>query len=292
MSSTKSSTTTKKATATKSTAKKAPASKTVEEKPAATEAVAAPVAPAKKEPAKRKAAEKKAAPAAEKSTPADAPADESTETEVSAPSSDAKTVQPVENHFDEMLLWMKEQSKTLRETTKRVHEMRRAYNAQIKELKKTKGKRQVSKGANRTPSGFASSSRIREPLCDFLSLDHGSLIARTLVTKRVIAYIKDNKLEEPANKRNINPDDALEKVVGGPDERLRTMEIKKQQLKEDAEAYPDNKKKQKKYANCEVTEKLTYFNLQVHLNKQFIKEDKKAVKAAEPEAEQATAAAV
>lgn len=37
---------------------------------------------------------------------------------------------------------------------------------------------------------------------------------RTEVTKKLWAYIKKNKLQDPKNKRNINPDDKLAKVFG------------------------------------------------------------------------------
>jgi len=40
-------------------------------------------------------------------------------------------------------------------------------------------------------------------------------LPRTEVTKKLWAYIKKNKLQDPKNKRNINADDALKKVFGG-----------------------------------------------------------------------------
>lgn len=39
-------------------------------------------------------------------------------------------------------------------------------------------------------------------------------MARTEVTKRVWDYIKKHKLQDPQNKRNINPDAKLAKVLG------------------------------------------------------------------------------
>lgn len=294
MSSKASSTGTAKRATTKTTAKKAPASEfkassstePVEksEKPAAKVAEkVAPVAETPKKEAPRRKVEKKQVP-----EPVSEPVPDSDGAAILSVGGQHQTThvaqpQNVENYIDDMLLRTKNESKALREYTKLLHEMRRVYNAQIKELKKNKGKRQVSKGANRNPSGFASSSRIREPLCDFLNLEHGSKIARTIVTKRVIEYIKGNDLEQEGNRRNINPDDALENLVGGPEERLRTMKEKKKQLEEEAVMAMESTtmseekkiKKRKKADNCFVTEILSYFNLQVHLNKQFIKEEKK-----------------
>ena len=39
-------------------------------------------------------------------------------------------------------------------------------------------------------------------------------IPRTEVTKKLWAYIKKNGLQDTKNKRNINPDEKLEKVFG------------------------------------------------------------------------------
>lgn len=38
---------------------------------------------------------------------------------------------------------------------------------------------------------------------------------RTEVTKKLWAYIKKNGLQDLKNKRNINPDDKLQKIFGG-----------------------------------------------------------------------------
>ena len=40
-------------------------------------------------------------------------------------------------------------------------------------------------------------------------------LPRTEVTKKLWAYIKKNKLQDPKNKRNINADSNLKKVFGG-----------------------------------------------------------------------------
>jgi len=40
-------------------------------------------------------------------------------------------------------------------------------------------------------------------------------LPRTEVTKKLWAYIKKNKLQDPKNKRNIKADDALKTVFGG-----------------------------------------------------------------------------
>ena len=40
-------------------------------------------------------------------------------------------------------------------------------------------------------------------------------LPRTQVTKKIWAYIKRHKLQDPNNMRNIKPDDKLAKVFGG-----------------------------------------------------------------------------
>ncbi len=40
-------------------------------------------------------------------------------------------------------------------------------------------------------------------------------LPRSEVVKALWVYIKKNNLQDPANKRNINADEALEKVFGG-----------------------------------------------------------------------------
>ena len=77
--------------------------------------------------------------------------------------------------------------------------------AQLKSLEKgvnreVKGlKREAVKGknrGNRQPSGFAKPSAISNELCDFMEKEHGSLVARTEVTRHIIQYIKENGLND------------------------------------------------------------------------------------------------
>ena len=48
---------------------------------------------------------------------------------------------------------------------------------------------------------------------------------RTEVTKKVWAYIKQHKLQDAKNKRNINPDDKLGKVLGGTKKSVNMFEM-------------------------------------------------------------------
>jgi chromatin remodeling complex protein RSC6 len=91
----------------------------------------------------------------------------------------------------------------------------------------------------RKPSGFATPSKVSNELCEFLNKMEGTEMARTEVTRSVVAYIKENCLQSNSEKKNIiTPDDKLKSLLGISDE-----------------------------------DKLTYFNLQKYMNKHFIKLD-------------------
>jgi len=54
-----------------------------------------------------------------------------------------------------------------------------------------------------------------QPSDDLAAIVGSTPIPRTEVTKKLWAYIKENNLQDPQNKRNINADDKLKKVFGG-----------------------------------------------------------------------------
>lgn len=105
---------------------------------------------------------------------------------------------------------------------------------QMKGLKKDATKTK-SKG-NRTPSGFARPSRVTNELCAFMNQEDGTEIARTEVTRALVAYIKENKLENTSNSRIISPDEKLKILLG-----------------------------------LEDGQELNYFNIQKYMNKHFVK---------------------
>jgi chromatin remodeling complex protein RSC6 len=65
----------------------------------------------------------------------------------------------------------------------------------------------------RKPSGFAKATYMSPTLCDFLGVAHGTEMARTEVTKHVLAYVKEQNLQNPENKRIINMNDKLQKLL-------------------------------------------------------------------------------
>jgi len=105
---------------------------------------------------------------------------------------------------------------------------------QMKGLKKEVVKNK-NKG-NRKPSGFAKPSKVTKELCEFMNKTEGTEIARTEVTKALVSYIKENKLENENNSKIIKPDNKLKILL-----------------------------------ELEDGEELTYFNIQKYMNKHFVK---------------------
>ena len=99
-------------------------------------------------------------------------------------------------------------------------------------------KKESSKNKNkvsRKPSGFARPTRVTKELCEFMNKTEGTEIARTEVTRALVAYIKDQKLEDKVNSRIIMPDNKLRELLG-----------------------------------IEENKELTYFTIQKYMNKHFI----------------------
>jgi chromatin remodeling complex protein RSC6 len=109
---------------------------------------------------------------------------------------------------------------------------------QMKNLKKEVIKNKNKNKGNRKPSGFAKPSKVTKELCYFMNKTEGTEIARTEVTKALVSYIKENKLENDVNSRIISPDNKLKVLLG-----------------------------------IEDGEELTYFNIQKYMNKHFVKKE-------------------
>jgi chromatin remodeling complex protein RSC6 len=129
---------------------------------------------------------------------------------------------------------LQSQLKMIEKTSKREEvALKKKYKTQLKET--GSGSSVVA----RKPSGFAMPSKVSSELCEFLNKTEGTEIARTEVTKSIVAYIKGNCLHADLEKKNIiTPDGKLKLLLGISDE-----------------------------------DKLTYFNLQRYMNKHFLKPD-------------------
>jgi chromatin remodeling complex protein RSC6 len=104
---------------------------------------------------------------------------------------------------------------------------------QMKVLKKEGSKHKIK--GDRKPSGFARPTKVTKELCEFMNKTEGTEIARTDVTRALIAYIKEKKLEYKENSKIIIPDDKLRDLLG-----------------------------------IEENKELTYFSIQKYMNKHFV----------------------
>ncbi len=123
-------------------------------------------------------------------------------------------------------------------TQQMVKELEKKIRKEIKILEKSKKKADKPK-TPRAPSGFAKPVKISNELCLFLNKPEGSEIARTEVTKALIAYIKEHNLQ-------VSEEKSKDKII--PDEKLKSLLGIDKQLHD-----------------------LTFFNIQKYMNKHFTK---------------------
>ena len=162
-----------------------------------------------------------------------------------------ETQKPLENDVKDETIYsedLTEQFQNMIETINTFKSSMSALQTQIKFLEKgvRKELHQVhktikkKKTGNKKPSGFATPSPISKELCKFMGIEPNSEIARTVVTRHIIQYIRDNNLQYPENKRIIIPDKNLSMLLGVEDDTQTVV---------------------------------TYFNIQRFMNKHFIKKE-------------------
>jgi len=147
----------------------------------------------------------------------------------------SKDTHNVQSEFSDLLKTISTVKAQLSALGNNIKSLEKKVNKKIKVLEKEAAKNR-NKG-NRKPSGFATPTKISDDLCVFMNKPKASEAARTEVTKYIISYIKDNKLQSTTNKKIIQPDKALKSLL----------------------------KPKKK-------EEVTFFNLQRYMNKHFLKQ--------------------
>jgi chromatin remodeling complex protein RSC6 len=123
---------------------------------------------------------------------------------------------------------------SLRELNRQVIRERKEVEKVVKKM--NKGHRKKRKGGNKSPGGFTKPAPLSVMMCNFLNVSEGTELARTEVTRRVNAYVKNNNLQNPSNKKQIIPDENLKSLL-----------------------------------NLQDTDELTYFNLQRYMKGHFLK---------------------
>ena len=128
----------------------------------------------------------------------------------------------------------------------------RSLNKQLKQLKKDtqramKQKRKNTNRAKNTSSGFMKPVPISAEMAGFTGWDETELKSRVDVTKYICNYIREQDLQNPADRRQIIPDKKLSSLLG----------VDKKSLK---------------------TEPLTYYSLQRKIQPHFVTASKQASK--------------
>ena len=138
------------------------------------------------------------------------------------------------NQFEQLVAQLSVTKNQISNIQQNIKNLEKCVKKKMKGLKKEVTKTK-SKG-NRAPSGFAKPCKVTKELCEFMNKSDGTEIARTEVTRALVSYIKENKLENALNSKIISPDNKLKMLLGIED-------------------------------GCE----LNYFNIQKYMNKHFIK---------------------
>jgi chromatin remodeling complex protein RSC6 len=144
--------------------------------------------------------------------------------------------------YQKMLVLVKESDQDIAEMKKAydaLKQRQKALKKMIAKMDQKMTKKENKPKAVRKPCGFARPMSISDELCMFMKVASGTMVSRTDVTKALIKYIKEHQLQDPINKRRINPDSVLTKLLG------------------------DESKDQE----------ITYFTMQKYINKHFPKKE-------------------
>ena len=176
---------------------------------------------------------KSAAPA-----PAPAPTPTPTPKTTTPETTENVVVNPTNEQFTEFAAKLQQVVTLLSSLKSDYKALEKLYNKEVRVNRKLTAKKKRKQG-NRQPSGFVKPTPISEELAEFLGKDKGTEMARTAVTKEINQYIRENNLQDPANGRKINPDQALTQLL-----------------------------------KLQKSDELTYFNLQKYMSPHFAKAGK------------------
>ena len=149
--------------------------------------------------------------------------------------SEAVELDAVQQSFDKLLSSVQGIKTNLNGLQTEIKGVEKLVQKQLRTFRKDAEKRK-QRIVNRKPSGFAKPAKISTELATFMARDAEQLVARTEVTQFIINYIRDNKLQNETNRKVIQPDANLTKLLA-----------------------------------LTVADQLTYFNLQKYMNRHFVK---------------------
>ena len=121
---------------------------------------------------------------------------------------------PYMDEFSGLLTELDSAVSTIRALRSRVQKLEKQVHRDHKVTqKKLRGKKRRVVDPDAQPSGFAKPGPVSDELRKFLDLGDDELIARTSVTKRINAYCKEHDLQDESDRRKINADASLRKLL-------------------------------------------------------------------------------
>jgi len=121
----------------------------------------------------------------------------------------------IELLFNKLITQFQDIQNVMKTLHSNIKVLQKEVSKERKETKKIVDKKSKKKSGNKkAPSGFAKPSAVSADLAEFLGLAADAQIARTDVTKKVIEYVKEHKLQNPESKMQIIPDEKLKKLLG------------------------------------------------------------------------------
>lgn len=116
--------------------------------------------------------------------------------------------------FDALVTSMKTQHETMRETMKTMKSLQQRMFKRVKYLVKHQKGAKKKKTGERSPGGLEIPTAISDEMAKFCEVSPGTLVARIGVLNKINEYIKEHKLQNPENKREILCDKKLAKLFG------------------------------------------------------------------------------
>ena len=155
--------------------------------------------------------------------------------------------------FGQVQQQLEDIGKEVKNVNNELKNLRKKYLKIVKSLTKNKKRKPVDSteesAPKKEPSGFISPIALSREFTEFLNVPEDIMLPRTVVTKQIIAFIKENGLESTTNGRNFDLTDSTN----------------------------ENAVKLRKLFNIENGNEVTYFNLQSFLKPHFITASKKSV---------------
>ena len=127
------------------------------------------------------------------------------------------TIESVTEDFDALIRTIVSQVESVRESGTSGIKFLRSLNKQVKLLKaktiRLAKQKQRTGRKNNLNSGFLKKVAISKDLAEFTGWDENEMYSRVQVTKFVCDYIRENNLQNPEDRREIFPDEALQNLL-------------------------------------------------------------------------------